>query len=148
MVAGISIRKLSLSVMLAACVVPTSLARAQRTSTANAKRIPHKDPTVATVVGFLVPGGGQFYTERYGKAAGVLGGTVAAIAVGVPASHNGQHSIATIAYVSAGLVWAYGWLTAGRDARLFNDQMLHTTIAPFLDRRNGRQLAGFSLSTP
>jgi hypothetical protein len=134
--------------MLAACVAAASLAGAQQTATASTKRIPHKDPTAATVVGFLVPGGGQFYTERYGKAAGVFAGTLAGVAIAVNAGHNDNTSIETIGYVGAGLVWAYGWITAGRDARLFNDQMLHTALAPFIDRHNGRLLAGLTLSTP
>lgn len=143
--AASAIRKVLLAFGLA---MAPGFARAQQTSTATAKPIPHKNPEVATVAGILFPGAGQFYAERYGKAAAVLGGTLAAVGVGVPASNAGEHSIATIAYVSAGLVWAYGWITAPRDARLFNDQMLHTTLAPFLDRRNGRLIAGLTLTTP
>jgi len=148
MISAVGIRRLSLTVALVTWAAAPVLARAQQTSTASVKLVPHKDPQVATVVGLLVPGGGQFYAERYGKAAGVFAGTLAAVAIAVDANHSDNTEIATPAFIVAALIWGYGCVTAARDARLFNDQMLHTTLTPFLDRQNGRFLAGLTLSTP
>jgi hypothetical protein len=148
MVAAVVIRRFSLAVALVTWAAAPVLARAQQTSTASAKRVPHKDPQLATIVGILVPGGGQFYAERYGKAAGVFVGTLAAVGIAVDAHHSDNTEIETAGFVAAALIWGYGWVTAARDARLFNDQMLHTTLTPFLDGRNGRFLAGLTLSTP
>lgn len=146
MVAAVSIKNCLFAIGLT--LAAPAMARAQQTSTASTKLVPHKDPQVATVVGLLIPGGGQFYTERYGKGAGVFAGTLAGVAIAVNAGHSDNTEIETIGYVGAGLVWAYGWITAARDARLFNDQMLQPTAVPFINRRNQRLLVGVTLSTP
>ena len=54
--------------------------------------------------------------------------------------------VQTAGIVVAALAWGYGWVTAGNDARLRNNQMLNTSLTPYLDGRNGRMLAGFSLT--
>jgi hypothetical protein len=143
--ATVTIRRVLLGVGL---TLAPAIARAQQTATASTTLVPHKDPQLATVVGLLVPGGGQFYTERYGKAAGVFAGTLAGVAIAVNAGHSDNTSVETIGYVGAGLVWAYGWLTAANDARLFNAQRIHTTAVPFISRRNQRLIIGITRSAP
>jgi hypothetical protein len=145
--AAFRIRKLSSIALLAACATAGSVARSQQPPTARSKSLAHKDPLVATLVGVVLPGGGQLYTERYGKAAVVLGGTAAAAAIAIEAGRNSNWSIQSVGIATAVVIWGYGWVTAGSDARRRNDQMLNTTVAPFIDRRNGRVVAGLSLST-
>jgi len=141
------IRKLSSVAILAACTALSSVARAQQTTPAVTHRLPHKDPTTATVLGIVFPGGGQIYTERWGKAVGIFTGTGAAIGLAVNAANNNQHQIEALWIVGAVAVWGYGWFTAGSDAERRNSQMLNTTFAPFLNQHNGRWQAGLSLLT-
>lgn len=157
MVVSLRIRKFSSAIGLAACAAAAYSVGAQETVRATSRPLPHKDPEVATIVGVLVPGGGQFYATRYGKAAGVFLGTAAAVAIAVDAANNDcsgggpchQHSIETIGVVTAALIWGYGWATAANDARMYNTQRLNTTLAPVLHRgSNGRLLAGLQLTTP
>jgi len=134
--------------------VGLSLPAIGQMSTAKSRSLPHKDPTLATVFGVLFPGGGQLYAERWGKAAGIIG--TAAVGTGIaldasfdkcgdkPSCH--MSVVQTTGIVVAALAWGYGWVTAGTDARLRNNQMLNTSVAPYIDRRNGRMLAGFSLT--
>lgn len=105
--------------------------------------------------GVVFPGGGQLYAERFGKAAAIFGGTAAATAIAIDGSHHdctgtchGVSPVQTGGIVAAVLIWGYGWVTAGADARMRNNQMLNTSsLTPFLDGRNGRMLAGFSFAT-
>jgi hypothetical protein len=122
---------------------------------ATSRSLPHKDPTVATVLSVIIPGGGQAYATRYGKAAIIFAGTAAGVAIAIDAANStctgndtcNHHSVQTIGIVTAALIWGYGWATAAGDARLHNNQMLlNTSLAPVLDRRNGRLLAGLRLA--
>jgi TM2 domain-containing membrane protein YozV len=108
---------------------------------------------LATIFGIVLPGAGQLYVERYGKAAAIFGGAAVATGIAIDASHNGCtgscHGVSPVqtgGIVAAVLIWGYGWATAGSDARRRNTQMLNTTLTPFLDERNGRMLAGFSFA--
>jgi len=141
------IRKLSSVAVLAACTALSSAVHAQQTTPAISRQLPHKDPMTATILGIVFPGGGQIYTERWGKAVGIFTGTAAAVGLAIDAANNGQHDIETVWIVGAVAVWGYGWLTAGSDAERRNTQMLNTTFAPFLDRYNGHWVAGLSLAT-
>ena len=141
------IKKFSSIAALTACTTFAGLAHAQQTTPAVSRRLPHKDPTTATILGIVFPGGGQIYTERWGKAAGVFATTGAAVGLAVNASNNGQHSIEALWIAGAVVAWGYGWMTAGSDAQRRNSQMLNTTLAPFIDRRNGNWVAGLSLAT-
>lgn len=143
---AVRIRKLSLLVALAAAAALPAAARAQ-TTPAVTRELRHKDPTTATVLGIVFPGGGQIYTERWGKAAAVFGGTLAATGLAINAANNDQHSIEGVWVVSAVAVWTYGWVTANSDARRRNAQRLRPVFAPFLDQHNGRLVAGLTVNT-
>ena len=160
MSASVQIKKLSSIVALTACAV--SFAGAQQpTTTARVRSVQYRDPDLATALSVVVPGAGQLYAGRLGKGLAIVGGSAAAIAIAIDAN---QHSskcdgsntsstgscrvtgVQTTAIVAGVLVWGYGWLTAGRDARMRNAQMLNSSFAPFLDRQNGRLLAGLTLT--
>jgi len=156
MSAAVEMRKLLSAIALAACAaIPNTVRAQQPTSVAASRPVPHKDPQVATILGVLIPGAGQFYAGRYGKAAAVFAGTLLPAGIAVDAHNNHcdagpctpNRSVQTVAIGTAVLVWGYGWVTAGHDARLHNDQRLNTTFAPFLDRHDGRVLAGLTLAT-
>jgi hypothetical protein len=151
--ATLGFKKISFIAALVAIVFVSSMGRAQM-STAKSHSLPHKDPTLATVFGVIFPGGGQLYTERWGKAMGIIGTAAVGTGIALDASFDtcGDKSschmsvIQTTGIVVAVLAWGYGWATAATDARLRNSQMLNTSLTPYLDGRNGRVLAGFSLT--
>ena len=154
--AHIRARVFSFVVALMTATIALPTAGAQQPGPAATKPLPHKDPTAATVYGILLPGAGQLYAERFGKAAAVFAGTAAAVAIAVDASHTKCTGSCGISPVQKGgiavavLIWGYGWATAAHDARMFNTQRLlnQSSLAPYLDRRNGRLLAGFNLEMP
>src|SRR5690242_19772440 len=89
MSAGVWIRRASLAVMTAVCAGMSRPAAAQQpTEIARVKALPVKDPALATVIGVLVPGGGQLYTSRYGKGLALLLGSAASVAIAVDANHS------------------------------------------------------------
>ena len=141
------VKRLSSIAVAAACTALPSVVLAQQTTPAISRNLPHKDPMTATVLGIVFPGGGQIYTERWGKAAAVFGGTAAAVGLAIDEANNGQHQIEAVWIAGAVVVWGYGWLTAGSDAQRKNAQMLNPVFAPFLDQHNGRWVAGLSLAT-
>ena len=155
-----SIRKLSLMiiVLVTSAALPAS-ANAQQPQPrppARTTPLPFKDPQLATIIGVLVPGGGQLYASRFGKGLTLLLGSAAGVAIAVDAGHSrctvgntcNRNAVKALGIGSAAVLWAYGWATAARDARLFNTQRLQrTSLAPFLDWDHGRTLAGLSLST-
>jgi hypothetical protein len=157
MTAGACIRKFSSIAALAACASAFGAAGAQQRAPAKSYATPYKDPVLATVLSVLVPGGGQLYAERWGKGIGLFGGTAAFVGIAIDASNShctvgntcNTHAVETGAIIAGALLWGYGWATAGRDARLRNNQMLNngSSFAPFLDRRNGQLLAGLALRT-
>ena len=151
-----SISKFLSVVALAVCAIAPGGARAQSTP-AQPHSVPYKNPTTATIIGVLVPGGGQLYAERYGKGGALLGGTAVAVGIAIDASHRkcaqgkecGIPPAQTGGIIVAAVLWGYGWATAAHDARLFNTERLTgRAVAPFLDQRNGRLLAGLTLPTP
>jgi len=152
-----SIRKFLLIVALTACAAPSGVGRAQQSAPAQAHSVPYKNPTTATIIGVLVPGGGQLYAERYGKGGALLGGAAVAVGIAIDASHRkcaegrtcGIPPAQTGGIIVAALLWGYGWATAAHDARLFNTERLTgRAVAPFLDQRNGRLVAGLTLPSP
>ncbi|HKW45817.1 MAG TPA: hypothetical protein VJN70_00170 [Gemmatimonadaceae bacterium] len=158
MFAGRRIRDLSLFVWLIACAALSGVVGAQQptVATARVKTLPVKDPQLATILGVIIPGGGQLYTARYGKGLALLLGSAAGVAIAVDANHSrctvgktcNRGAVEAVGIGSAAVLWAFGWATAAHDARLFNTQRLNrTSFAPFLDRREGRLLAGLELKT-
>lgn len=157
MSAALDIRRFLTQAVLTACTAAFSAAGAQQPLPARSKPLPHKDPQLATILSVVVPGGGQLYSERYGKAAIIFAGTAAGIGIAVDAAQNRcnsggschvNRSVETVGIVAAAVVWGYGWATAGRDARLHNNQMLNqSSFTPFLDRWDGRYVAGLTLKT-
>src|SRR4051812_5110845 len=138
---------------------PAHLGAQQPSAAVKMQPIGYKDPELATILGVVLPGGGQFYAGRTGKGALLLAGSVGSALVAVNTSHNtcdfgtswtacGSAGAEAVAMFAAVGFWAYGWLTAGRDARLHNEERLNGTssLSPFLERRNGRTLAGLALS--
>ena len=151
-----NIKIFSSVVALVACAASFGNAGAQQPIAAKSYSTPYKDPNLATVLSVVVPGGGQLYAERWGKGLGLFGGTAAAVGIAINASNSrctvgntcNTHAVETGAIIAGALVWGYGWATAGRDARLRNNQMLNgSSFAPFLDRRDGRTFAGVALRT-
>jgi len=49
---------------------------------------PRKDPGVATVLGIVLPGGGQYYAEEPGHGLLVTAGVVAGVVLGLHSSHG------------------------------------------------------------
>jgi hypothetical protein len=157
MSAGVSVRKFSLLVLLAACTLWSGSASAQQVGPiAKTQTLPVKDPQLATVIGVLIPGGGQLYASRYGKGLALLLGSAATIGIAVDANRShcsvantcNRTAVVTAGIGSAVVLWGFGWVTAANDARRFNAQMLNrTSLVPFLDRRNGQLLAGLALHT-
>ncbi|HEY2378087.1 MAG TPA: hypothetical protein VGH98_19080 [Gemmatimonadaceae bacterium] len=129
-----------------------------KTQPARSRSAPYKDPELATVVGVLVPGGGQLYAGRYGKGLGLFAASAVGVALALDSRHSNRCSVGISCssdalkaggIVIAALGWGFGWATAARDARKQNSQMLNNARSwvPFLERRDGRLLAGLALAT-
>jgi hypothetical protein len=153
MFAAIPLRKFLLVAAVALCAPPVGPARAQQPD-AKSKAFPHRDPQVATILGVLVPGGGQIYATRYGKGLVLMGGAAVGIGLAIDANQNACPHGGTCGYdvvkaggiIGAAILWGIGWWTAAADARLYNTQMLRgVSFAPYLDRHNGQMVAGLSL---
>lgn len=98
--------------------------------------IGYKDPQLATILGVILTGGGQFYAGRPAKGALLLGGSAAAILFAAqeskPSICTGQCSNSDAMVLGVGaaiMLWGYGWLTASKDAQLHNEA-LRVSIAP------------------
>src|SRR5690242_4905266 len=100
MTIALHMRKLSTVVAMAACTALCTPASAQQPTTASSRRIPYKDPTLARVIGVVMPGGGQMYAERFGKAAGVFAGTGLCAGIAIDAGKNGNSPTEAIAIVA------------------------------------------------
>ena len=159
MSAALHFREVITTIALATCgAAPLALAQQPVTAkTARSKPLARKDPEVATILGVVIPGAGQVYTERYGKAAMIMGGTAAGVAIAIdvssrdcnPAGHCNNNAVEVVSIAGAAALWAFGWVTAGADARLHNNQMLNqSSFAPFVDEKNGRLVAGLTLRMP
>jgi hypothetical protein len=151
---ALPVRKLLLIAVVAVAVAPVGQARAQQPD-AKSHAFPHRDPQVATILGVLVPGGGQIYATRYGKGLVLLGGAAVGIGLAIDANQNacphggtcGYDAVKAGGIIGAAILWGIGWWTAAADARLYNTQMLRgVSFAPYLDRRNGQMVAGLSLT--
>lgn len=151
---ALAVRKLLLIAVVAVAVAPLGQARAQQPD-AKSHTFPHRDPQVATILGVLVPGGGQIYATRYGKGLVLLGGAAVGIGLAIDANQNacphggtcGYDAVKAGGIIGAAILWGIGWWTAAADARLYNTQMLRgMSFAPYLDRRNGQMVAGLSLT--
>jgi hypothetical protein len=154
MSAAIPARKLLLVAVIALSALPPGPARAQQPD-AKSRAFSHRDPQLATVLGVLVPGGGQIYATRYGKGLVLLGGAAVGVGLAIDANQNACPHGGTCGYdvvkaggiIGAAILWGIGWWTAAADARLYNTQQLRgVSFAPFLDRRNGQMVAGLTLT--
>lgn len=143
----------SVIAIAAAAVTLSASVRAQQPSPAlKPQPIGYKDPQLATLLGILVPGGGQLYADRVGKGIVLLGGSAAAIAIAVHGATStcgvqsscGSSSATTGGVLAAVLLWGYGWATAARDARLHNEDLLSggSSFAPFIDGHGSATVAG------
>lgn len=99
---------------------------------------PVKDPGLATLIGVLIPGGGQFYTDRPNKGAVLLvlgyGAPVAGLfsSTWVDDPKTGARlwnftPLYTGLAVGVG-AWAYGWATASGDATEHNSRLPRRTV--------------------
>jgi hypothetical protein len=87
-----------------------------------------KDGTVATLFSLLIVGGGQMYSGEVAKGAGLLVGSIGAVAVGLTSSARscdlyGDNCNRGPAYVGegiAGVLWLYGVIDAHYAARRVN----------------------------
>lgn len=97
-----------------------------------------KDGGTATLLSILLPGGGQFYTDRPGKGAAILGAYVVGAAAGLASYKAGSCSSGNLGGYSytlcskdetaglyaglavAGVAWLYGAFTASGDADSWN----------------------------
>jgi hypothetical protein len=108
---------------------------ARRTSTSQSQSPPpgaYNDPGSATLLSFLITGGGQLYAGQTGKGVGLLLVGTGAPIVGWAASESDTtcdsfgcttETNFTPLYVGAGVglaAWLYGIATAGEDARIAN----------------------------
>lgn len=86
----------------------------------------YKDPSLATILGFIVPGAGQMYAGKAGQ--GIVEFLVTAVGAGIAirsssSSCVGSCSDAGIGAIAAIAAWGFGFATAGRDARLYNQRV-------------------------
>lgn len=98
-----------------------------------------KDPSLATALSIIFPGGGQLYTERNGKAAVIAGVGLGGVGIGLLQYSRSQcaqdgggsncSSYGAVVYggVAALSAWLYGVATAGNDARKYNAE--HSAMA-------------------
>jgi hypothetical protein len=154
MVVDMTVRRFLLASALALCAAPFGWARAQQPD-AKARAFVHRDPQLATILGVLIPGGGQFYAGRWGKGLALFGGAAVGVGLAIDANQNacphggtcGYDAVKAGGIIAAAALWGVGWWTAAADARLYNTQMLRgVTFSPFLDRHNGQMVAGLTLT--
>lgn len=108
-----------------------------------------KDAGVATVLGFLIPGGGQYYAEATGKGLAYTALTVSAVLTGNHLSHDARYRLTlnertfrfdsslaepadrtplVIGAAIGGAVWLLGAITAPDDARRANAKRARVTV--------------------
>ena len=89
-----------------------------------------KDPTVATLLGLVISGGGQFYSEHEAKGSlllgmSIIGGVLAATASNCYSCANGVSSAQRDAGLGLAIsAWLVGWVSAPHDAQSHNDRLL------------------------
>jgi hypothetical protein len=109
-----------------------------------------KSGAVAVGFGYLIPGGGQIYTAKYGKGIALFGVSVGAIALadascgGVVTETCVGNSLLALAVVLG--AWGYGMASAPGDAREYNEKHAGPIVVePMLDRHAGRAGLGLAL---
>ena len=86
---------------------------------------PAKDPATGTILGVLLPGGGQMYAGKVGEGMALLGVAIAAPLIGarIASTRPPLPGVSGTTYLS-GLVgfaaWAFGWSNAANDAEAYN----------------------------
>jgi hypothetical protein len=114
-------------------------------------RFTRKDGAVGVAAGFLIPGGGQFYSAKYGKGILLLGIAVGAqvlveTSCGVESFSEDCIGNAMVGLAALFGAWGYGMLTAPGDAREYNEKRARSIVVePVLDRRSGRTGLGLAL---
>ncbi len=98
---------------------------------------PVKDAGVATVIGLLIPGGGQYYAEATGKGLLYTAGAGGAVVMGHQMSHGARdrgyiepadRRPFAIGAVVGGAIWLLGALDAPNDARRANAKRARVTV--------------------
>lgn len=128
----------------------------------SADRPSFKEPGTATLIGVLVPGGGQLYAGKITKGLTLLavgyGSIVAGTALAVTNCddigdyEDGCTKSLTPLYIGYGgylASWIYGLATAGGDAREVNAKngyQRRTSIAPIVVASNNRPAYGVSVT--
>ena len=129
------------------------------TPTAANAAAPQKDAGVATVLGFVIPGGGQYYAEAPVKGLAITVATATAVGIGISRSHGtvyrnemrivpvtaanplgiefrnvwvkgADHRPAYAGALVGGIVWAYGIFSAPADARRANERGPRVSVTP------------------
>lgn len=122
------------SLLLCAVCAAPSLAQ-QPSPVLRAQPFGWKDPELASILSFVVPGAGQLYAGRPDKGSLIFGGTALATGVAIfeaaqtscVTAYGGSCSSRTVAAISgatAAAIWIVGWVTAPRDARVHNERLL------------------------
>jgi hypothetical protein len=116
-----------------------------------------KDPAMATMLSFFLPGSGQLYSGEYVKGGGLLalaavGGAVATHALSCGSAADCEMSTGGRALGAAGMLaffgsWIYGIVDAGDAARRFNDRTaMVASVRPIIETdTRGQTRLGASL---
>lgn len=159
------------ALILAASLVALPVYLRAQTAAASTVRsspstVAHKNPETATLLGVLLPGGGQLYARRTGKGLALLAVSAGAVATGAALSRDGTCSSYvpdpnSTLYITectdrnrgplhAGVgvaiaAWLYGAFTAGGDARAANEPAQHHARAtPTIEQTHGRTRLGLA----
>jgi hypothetical protein len=106
---------------------------------------------IGVALGYLIPGGGQFYAGKPMKGAALLGISVGALAVGELSCDRGSDVERCVGngLLAIGAIlgaWSYGMISAPGDVREYNDQHARrVNVAPVVDRHSGRTGLGLAI---
>jgi hypothetical protein len=126
---------------------------------ADAPALMPKDPSMATMLSFFLPGSGQMYAGERVKGGALLaiaatGGAIAVHSLSCAAASDCDMSTGGRLLGAAGMLayfssWIYGIVDAGDAARRFNDRPAVMAARPFVapDRHGGTRL-GFTVRLP
>ena len=129
------------------------------TPTAGARALMPKDPSMATMLSFFLPGSGQMYAGERAKCGALLaiaatGGAIAVHSLSCAAASDCTMSTGGRVLGAAGMLayfssWIYGIVDAGDAARRFNDRPAVMAARPFVaPDRHGRTQLGFTVRLP
>jgi hypothetical protein len=129
------------------------------TPTADAPALIAKDPSMATMLSFFLPGSGQMYAGERVKGGALLaiaatGGAIAVHSLSCAAASDCAMSTGGRVLGAAGMLayfssWIYGIVDAGDAARRFNDRPAVMAVRPFVaPDRHGSTRLGFTVRLP